>query len=102
MLMNLYIGMIMGAVYFVAKLGLFTLVTTKGMRRWINKHTLVQAGLDTVWGVLGMKVFSMAEGSISMIAMITFTACCMLYIFTHIGINKAEVIWNEYSPKLGL
>jgi len=99
--MHLWIGMVMGIVYFVAKLGLFWLVTSKSIRKWIHRHTIVQAALDTVFAYLGMHVFSLAGGSvISMIAMITFAACSMLYIFMFIGVHKVEEVYHGYAEKL--
>lgn len=99
--MHLWIGIVMGVVYFIAKWGLFILVTTKNMRRWIHKHSLVQAALDTVFAYLGMHVFALAGGSvISMIAMIAFAACSMSYIFTFIAIHKLEEVKDECFAKL--
>ena len=69
----------------------------------MHKKPWVQAILDTGFGALGMKVFVMAGGSvISMIAMITFTACAMFYIFSHITINKMEDVYHGYVEKLRL
>ena len=76
------------------------LLTTANMRTWIHKHSVVQAILDTIWGYLGMHVFALAGGSvIAMIAMITFAACSMSYIFTFIVIHKIEGVKDELIAK---
>ena len=92
----------MGIGYFIVKLGLWYLITKPfpTFRRWVSRTTLAQALLDTGFGFLGMHVFAMAGGSIvSMIAMVGFCACSMLYIFTHIAINKGKEVYNGYNQK---
>lgn len=96
---QLYIGMVMGSLYFITKLGLFWLITKPmpSVRRWIHRTALAQAVLDCVFGYLGMHVFTLAGGSIlSMIAMITFAVCSMTYIFTHVVTHKIRRMFDGY------
>lgn len=99
----LIVGAVIGTLLYLTKLGLFVLVTKPfpGLRRWIHRHALAQAVLDTIFGFLGMHVVSLSGGSLTaMISMVVFGAWSMLYIFMHIVLNWGKEVYHNVKYSL--
>jgi hypothetical protein len=90
------LGVVLGTLLFVAKLGSFRLLVPKKIRRWIHTQPIAQGVLDIIFGYLGLHVLAVGGGSmLAMMALVVYTAESMLYIYLNIMARKATEFIQE-------